>query len=127
MKKICTAISTKEFRPSHISRPCSVPPHYALAAGEAEEREEAGEGGDEVGGGNVVRGETYVMAGKNGGYALNSEKDACQGNECLDAIVVGGLQYEWTEEMAYAVEEQSTESGEHLIGVAEAMGCGNEG
>ncbi len=103
------------------------PPHYAQAAGEAEESEETSEGGDEVGGGNVVRGETYVMAGKNGGYALNSEKDTRQGDESLDAIVVRGLQYEWTEEMAYAVEEQCTESGEHLIGVAEAMGCGNEG
>ena len=52
------------------------PPHFAQAAGEAEESEEAGKGGDEVGGGNVVGREADMMTCENCSHTLNGEKDA---------------------------------------------------
>ena len=125
---MCTAISTNVLLPSHMRRLCNFPPPYnAEAAGEAEEGEEAGEGSDEVGGGNIVGRETNVMSREDGRCALDREEDTRQRNEALDAISVEVFQHERTEEMTYAVEEQGTKDGEHLIRVAKALSCCDEG
>ena len=126
MKNMCTAISTNVLLPSHMRRLCNFPPYNAEAAGEAEEGEEAGEGSDEVGGGNIVGRETDVMSREDGRCALDREEDTRQRNEALDAISVEVFQHERTEEMAYAIEEQGAKDGEHLIRIAKALSCCDE-
>lgn len=68
-----------------------------------------------------------MMSREDGRCALDRKKDTRQRNEALDAISMGVTQHERTEEMAYAVEEQGAKGGEHLIRIAKAMSCCDEG
>ena len=103
------------------------PPHYAQAAGEAEDGEETGEGSNEISVGNIVGRETDVMSREYGRCALDRKEDTRQRNEALDAISVEVFQHERTEEMTYAVEEQGAKGGEKFIRVAKAISRRDEG